>query len=253
MVAGLVLFRLLHYKFIISRNNNHHGFQKSFKSHQFFKMNLRIFHFCSLFYIMGALSATSQTLNWGSLTNSTIVDSHGTPLDPLTNTYQFQLVSFDSSFVPSESNISSWSSSARVLDSAQFSYNSTDLGYFTGTKNIQDVSNYTSMFEGLTAYLMISNATKSEYFLATTSDGSWKFPLKDTGCCPTGTTTWSVSNLGIDTPIWGSQMTQHGGGIYDGSAGPYDIQLHAVPEPSASLLILLGSCLMLLGRRRQQI
>ena len=202
---------------------------------------------------MGFLSAESQTLNWGSLSNSTIVDSQGAPLDPLNNTFLFQLVSFDSAFLPSESNISDWSSSARVFASAQYSYNSTDLGYFTNTTNIQDVSDYASMFEGLTAYLMISNAAGTEYFLATTSNDAWKFPALDPGCCATGTTTWSVSNLGSDTPIWGSQGTQHGGGVYDGSGGPYDIQLHAVPEPSGSLLVLLGINLVLLRRRRKQV
>lgn len=218
-----------------------------------FKMKLKIFNFIGLFLVVGMSSAKSQTLNWGSLTNSTIVDSHGAPLDPLNNTYLFYLVSFDQVFTPSESNISDWSSSARVFASAQYSYNSTDLGYFTNTTNIQDVSNYASMFEGLTAYLMISNAAGTEYFLATTSNDAWKFPVMDPGCCPTGTTTWSVSNLGSDTPIWGSQDTQHGGGIYDGSGGPYDIQLHAVPEPSGSLLVILGIGLASLRRRRRYV
>jgi hypothetical protein len=216
-------------------------------------MKLRIFNFIGLFLVIGILSARSQTLNWGSLTNSTIVDSQGNALDPLNNTYLFQLVSFDQAFTPDESNINDWLSSARVFASAQYSYNSTDLGYFTNSTNLQDVPNYAAMFEGLTAYLMVSNAAGTEYFLATTSNDTWEFPALDPGCCPTGVATWSVSDLGMDTPIWGSQGTQHGGGIFDGSGGPYDLQLHAVPEPSGSLLVLLGGGLAILRRRRQHV
>jgi hypothetical protein len=216
-------------------------------------MKLRISKFIGLFFVIGTLSSHSQTLDWGSLTNSTIVDSQGIPLDPLNNAFIFQLVSFDMSFTPSQSNIGDWSSSARVFASAQYSYNSTDLGYFTDTQNIQDVANYTTLFEGFTAYLMIRNAAGTEFFLATTSDGSWRFPTNDTGCCPTGTTTWSVSNLGTDTPIWGSQGTSHGGGDYDGSGGPYDIQLHTIPEMSTTLIVIFGGCLALLHRQRKQV
>jgi hypothetical protein len=216
-------------------------------------MKLRIPKLIGLLFALGTLSGHSQTLDWGSLTNSTIVDSQGILLDPLNDSFLFQLVSFDPLFIPSESNISDWSSSARVFASAQYSYNSTDLGYFTDTQNIQDVANYTTHFQGLTAYLMISNAAQTEYFLATTSGGEWTFPTIEAGCCPTGITTWSVSNLGTDTPIWGSQGTQHGGGIFDGSGGPYDLQLHAVPEPSASMIIITGCGLALLRRHRKQV
>lgn len=210
-------------------------------------MKLRIPKLIGLFFLIGTLSGNSQTLNWGSLTNSTIVDSQGAALD---NTYLIQIGAFDTTFIPNGSNIAQWTDHWHAFDTADYSYNTTDLGYFTGTENLQNVTNYSSMFEGLTAYLLIRNTAKTEYFLATTeSTAEWKFPALDTGCCPTGTTTWSVSNLAPDTPIWGGHDDKEGGGDYV-APGPFDLQTHAVPEPSVSLIAMLGCGFALMRRRR---
>ncbi len=187
----------------------------------------------------------SQTLNWGSLTNSTIVDSQGTPLD---NTFVFEIGAFDPSFTPTQSNIGQWSNHWHAFDAASYAYNPTDLGYFTGTENLQNVSNYSSMFEGLSAFLWVRNSGSTEEFLATTS--SWSFPALDTGCCPTDVTTWSVSDLVADVPIWGGHDDLHGGGNYT-APGPFDLQTHAVPEPGSCILTLVGCGILLLHRRRR--
>lgn len=207
-------------------------------------MNVRILYFVALLLAFGS-SARSQTLNWASLTQSTIVDSQGAPLD---NTFLFQLGTFDVGFDPTQASPGDWSAHWRVFDTAAYSNDPINLGYFTGTVNVQEVQDYV-MFEGLQAYLWIRNTADTEYFLASAS--SWTFPVLDPDCCPIGEVTqWSVSNLGTDDPIWGSQLDNHGGGTYDGSGGPYDLQTHVVPESASSLLALLGGGLALIRRRR---
>lgn len=199
-------------------------------------------------------SASSQTLNWSSLTGSQIVDSQGAALD---NTYIFELGAFDVGFTPNDSNLGDWGSEWHVFDTAAYSYNSQAGGYFTGTANLQDVADYDSIFQGLSAYIWIRNTSNTEYFLATATAkqgvAAWKFPTLDPNCCANGdVTTWSVSNLGTDTPVWGSQLDHHSGGVYDGAGGPYDLQTHVVPEPSGSVLALLGGCICLIRRRKQE-
>lgn len=211
-------------------------------------MNTHILKLVALLLAFGVSSARSQTLDWGSLTQSTIVDSQGDPLD---TTFLFQLGTFDVDFTPTQSNLGEWSANWRVFDTAAYSNDPINLGYFTGTENVQTVSNYESMFEGLQAYLWIRNTADTEYLLVTTSSVKWVFPALVEDCCPNGEVTqWSVSDLGSDVPIWGSQLDNHGGGIYDGSGGPYDLQTHVVPESSSSMLALLGGCLALVRRRR---
>ena len=201
----------------------------------------------ALTFLLGVASAHSQTLNWASLTQSEIVDSQGVALDE--NTFVFELGAFDATFVPDQQNIGQWLDHWHVFDTADYSYDSgSATSYFTATENVQNVANYTTMFQGLQGFLWIRNSSGTEYFLANAAQ--WLFPTLDPGCCKNGeVTTWSVSNLDDDEPIWGSQGDHHGGGEYD-APGPYDIQTHAVPEAGSSLLALLGCGLVMLRRRR---
>ncbi|MEO5915833.1 MAG: hypothetical protein ABIS50_16475 [Luteolibacter sp.] len=204
---------------------------------------------CSLIFLLGAATAYSQTLNWASLTESDIVNSHGDPLD---NTYLFELGAFTDGFVPDETNVGSWETEWHVFDTAVYSYNPVDLGYFTGTQDVQSVSGYTSMFQGLKAYLWIHNTTDTEHFLASTSSDIWKFPTLQPGCCPNGEgPTWSVSNLNSDNPIWGGQSGHEGTGEHSVS-GPFEIQTYVVPETGSSLLALLGIGFAVSRRRRNE-
>ncbi len=212
-------------------------------------MKARIFPLIALTILLGAASARSQTLNWSSLTGSTIVDSQGAPIDQ--NTYVFELGAFEAGFTPEESNLSEWIANWRVFDTSAYAYDqTTSTSYFTGTENVQNVPAYVSMFQGLSAYLFVRNNTNTEFFLARPSNpNAWKFPLLDPGCCPNGeVTTWSVSNLTTDTPIWGTQGGVEGGGI--GTFGNYDLQTYAVPESSTSLLLIIGGSWLLVRRRR---
>lgn len=201
----------------------------------------------ALLMFLGMATARSQTLNWASLTQSDIVDSYGDALD---NTFVIQLGAFTEGFEPDTDNIGSWSTNWRVFDTADYSYSPEQLGYFTGTMDVQDVPSYSSLFAGLKAYIWIRNSSDTEYFLASTSSGKWEFPALDPDCCPNGeVTTWSVSDLNTDSPVWGAQLGIQGGG--ESTAPSYfDIQTHAVPEPTFSLLLLLGSSFVMIRRRR---
>ena len=202
---------------------------------------------CCLIFLLAAVKVQSQTLNWASLTGSEIVDSHGDPLD---GSFIFELGAFTNGFVPDETNIGSWETQWHVFDTAEYSYTPGGLGYFTGTQDVQNVPAYSSMFEGLRAYIWIRNDTNTEHFLATTSSELWKFPLLVPGCCPNGEgATWSVSDLNADAPVWGGQMGNEGFGDHFVS-GSFDIQTYVVPETSSSLLTMLGLGLCIVRRRR---
>lgn len=215
-------------------------------------MNSIFFKLLSLVFLLGTMAVRSQTVNWGSLTGSDIVDSQGQALD---NTFIFQLGAFEAGFIPDQTNINLWDEKWRVFDTANYSNSLSSGGYFTGTQDLQDVASYSSMFAGLTAYLWIRNDTLTEHFLSTSTDkpgaAEWKFPTLDAGCCPnSGVTTWSVSNFGSDVPIWGSQGSQIGGGDFT-APGPFDIRTHVVPEPTSAVFVaLFGFYAAMLRRRR---
>jgi hypothetical protein len=199
----------------------------------------------ALLLLLGAGSAHSQTLNWASQTESSIVDSEGNALD---NSFLFQLGTFEETFIPDETNVGQWFDNWRVFDTASYVYDPVnDWSNFSGTENVHDVANYTTRFEGLKGYIWIRNTENTEYFLA--SADSWTFPTFNPTCCSNGElpTTWSVTQIG--TPIWGSDLDSHGGGNYV-AEGPFDIQTHTVPETGASLLVLISCGMAVLRRRR---
>lgn len=201
--------------------------------------------------LLGAMTARSQTVNWGSATESGIVDSHGDPLD---EDFVFELGAFGAGFIPNAMNFGDWAANWTIFDTAAYSYSSETGAYFTGTRDAQTVGSYSSVFEGIDAYLWIRNGDQSENFLATSNTtlgaADWVFPTLDPGCCPNGdVTTWSVSNLGSGVPIWGSQRDEHGGGEFT-APGPFDLQTHAIPEPSGLLLLMMGCGFLVIRRRR---
>ncbi len=206
--------------------------------------------------MLAASTGHAQTINWSSLTQSTIVDSQGNPLD---GTYVFELGAFNASFVPTDANLAQWAANWHAFDTGAYAYDPPTGSYFTGSESAQNVTNYPSIFEGMAAFVWIRNTTFTETFLASAgpqtgppATAAWVFPALDPGCCPNGeVTTWSVSNFGGDTPTYGSQLGNDSSGVFVPSTGsPYDIQLHVVPEPSALVLIATFSSLILLRRRR---
>ena len=202
--------------------------------------------------LLGSMAerALSQTLEWGSAAFSDLSDSEGNELD---SSFVFELGAFDVGFDPTAYNVDDWFANWNVFDTA--SYNAGN-GVFTGTEQVQNVTNYESLFEGLNAYIWVRNDTVSgadtEWFLGRKSTGlnAWVFPDLDPGCCPNGEVIqWSITALGAETPVWGNQTGTPGGGDYPDN-GIYDLQTHAVPEPASAMLVLLGACVCFFRRRR---
>ena len=203
-----------------------------------------------MLFLVSAMETKAQTLEWGSAVFSDLVDSHGEELD---DSFVFELGTFDVGFTPTDSNYGDWFANWRVFDTASYSAAN---GYFTSTIDVQGVSDYDSLFEGMSAYIWVRNdstpGTNTEWFLGRKSVGpeAWVFPDLDPDCCPTGEVTqWSITSLGGEPPVWGNQGGVLGGG--DSSVGgPFDLQTHVVPEPGSALLFLLGSGLCLFRHRR---
>lgn len=199
--------------------------------------------------------AQAQTLEWGSEVFSDLADSDGHALD---NTFVFELGTFETGFVPDETNVNLWFENWLAFDRATFSPLN---GYFTSTVNMQDdgtsdspyLTSGAPSFEGLSAYLWVRNddnpAPGSEWLL--TRADSWVFPDAVPGCCANGVPTqWSISDLdGGDVPLWGSQGGVTGFGEKS-ATGPYELQTYTfVPEPSSVTLAGLAGCLLLRRRR----
>jgi hypothetical protein len=76
------------------------------------------------------------------------------------------------------------------------------------------------------------------------------FPDLDPGCCPNGDVTqWSLSALGSETPVWGNQGGNLGGGEFS-VTGNFELQTHVVPEPASPLMALMAASVGILRRRR---
>ncbi|RYD81839.1 MAG: hypothetical protein EOP84_10355 [Verrucomicrobiaceae bacterium] len=211
----------------------------------------------ALALLLGCTSAYSQTLNWGSLIGSEIVNSDGQEIDSdgvgLQNAFLFQLGAFQDGFIPDDTNVSQWLDNWHVYDSASLFNNGDGTSQFLGSKDVHDYRNpgdsqlndYPSVFEGLKGYIWVRNTAGTEYFLA--SAGTWTFPTLQE-CCPSGgTVDWSVSDVIV--PVWGSAGDNHGGGTYTGM-GPYDIQTHSVPEVGSAFFALFACGMTVLRRRR---
>lgn len=205
--------------------------------------------------LLGATAAHSQTLDWGNEVFDYLTDSSGAALN---NTYVFELGAFDAGFTPTVSNVNDWVSHWNVFDRATFSES---LGYFAssvqmtadGGSNSAWLTPGFGSFEGLSAYLFIRNGDLpvplAEWLLARSS--TWVFPTVDPECCPSGLPIqWSVSDLESDTPVFGGQSGNQGGGSVS-SPGNSSLQTHTfVPEPTAALLVALGGLAAIARRRR---
>jgi hypothetical protein len=215
-------------------------------------------HLAKCIAIMTALTAVSrgQTINWGSEVSSVVVNSKGAALD---KSYVFELGAFRSGFTPDKSNIGDWYLNWNAFDQA--AYNK-DFGYFTSSAMMEDDGSSSSAyrtpgapsFEGLEGYLWIRNNEKqgvgTEWLLARAGD--WIFPKATPGCCDNGLPIdWSVSDLtSKDTPIYGSQGGTPGPGA-SAVTGYFTLQTYTfAPEPSSSLLLVLGGLSLALKRRR---
>ena len=170
-------------------------------------MNFKILRCIALWLALAGLGQ-AQTIDWGSPVWSQLLDSSGAAL--ASGSYAFELGTFGS-FVPTDSNISSWSANWKPFDQA--SYSQTD-GYFGSSATMNPSTGVSSNsiggstnFAGQSAYLFVRNttgdpagsfATSGQYLLA--RNASWTFPVlassPNPGCCDNALPIeWSVSDL----------------------------------------------------------
>ncbi|MEY3897400.1 MAG: hypothetical protein RLZZ214_2921 [Verrucomicrobiota bacterium] len=205
------------------------------------------------FCTVAATSIQAQTLNWGNEVFGDLSDSNGGELD---NTFVFELGSFFSGFVPTESNVDLWVSNWQVFDRA--SYNP-DIEYFTSTvyvRNDVTSSNPTAStlsFAGLDAYIWVrndDNPVEGTEWLLTRAD-NWTFPVVGGDCCNTDVVEWAVSDLDpTNVPVWGRQNDLPGSGEFT-STGTTGLQTFTfVPEPSSALLAAVAGGFAVFRRRR---
>lgn len=212
--------------------------------------------------------AHATTVSWFSEIISDFRDSNGNPLD---ETYTIQLGFFedvlDQPFTPGTDNVTEWVQQWRVFDQASLNLGEAG-GYFSAEANVNadgtSSSPYANLglnFQGQEAYIWIRKGDEpvpgTEWFLA--GAPSWTFPNGSDNCCdPTPPVQWSISDLYPETgssvtPVWGSQSGLIGSGSYTQTDSGYTLQTFTfVPEPSAFLLTLTGTCLLLLRRRRAE-
>lgn len=217
--------------------------------------------------VFGALcisrSDAQTTIEWGA-SGSPLIDSDGDAID---DNFVFELGAFALDFDPNESNVGQWLTHWRVFDRLIYD---TIFGFSTSSSTI--LSDGTSdspfassdpafNFSGLDAYVWVRNGflvdnkpvPGSEWFLARAE--IWSFPAESENCCETAFIEWSTSDLtSTDVPKWGRQGNVTGGeGVFNFTPNESfnGIQTHTfIPEPSSSLLLMLGGAGLVLIRRR---
>jgi hypothetical protein len=181
--------------------------------------------------------AGAQTIQWGSSMFTTFEDSQGVTLDA---SYNFELGTFDNSFVPTLFNVDDWASNWRVFDTAV--YNAA-LGVFSSTADMTPSGGSASPtgdasfdFQNLQAYIWIYNfntpGPDTEWHLAAHND--WIFPEALEECCNNQPPVqWEINQtVEPDDPI---------------------TTVPVVPEPSGALLVSIIGVLAILRRRRTRV
>ena len=202
----------------------------------------------------------AQTLNWGNTINPEGIpgftemsyDSHAVAIDQTGTTFTFELGVFTGGFAPDDSNVDMWGLNWQPLQATTYS---PTLNYFTAGYELVAAD---ASLEGSRGYIWVYNNTAgdetSEWFLATgeieadltPSDNNWLIPkYEDTLNFPYN---WRLSTA--NTPVWGGLNSVPSiYGIQNVDPVLYELQTFAVPEPSATGLVLLGT-LLLMRRRR---
>ena len=178
----------------------------SLKSLPTILMYAKLLRCITLWFVLAGLGH-AQTINWGSPVWSNLLDSTGATL--ASDSYAFELGTFGS-FVPTDSNITSWSANWKAFDQASYS---PAAGYFGSSATMNPTTGLSSNsiggstdFAGQSAYLFVRNtegtngafSTSGEYLLA--RNASWTFPVlassPNPGCCDNALPLeWSVSDL----------------------------------------------------------
>jgi hypothetical protein len=220
---------------------------------------------CFVASAMLALGGVSQgqniTIEWGGIAplDNTFVNSDGVELGVgIGESFIFELGAFANSFDPSLNEPGDWFSNWMVFDRADYdpanlSFSGSAVMQLDGTSNSPDASPLGASFAGLDAYLWVYKGTDpvpgSEWLLVRAS--SWTFPTPGEECCPGDKLQWSISDLtATDTPVWGNQGGQLGGGVNYTPTDDFTLQTHTfIPEPSSFLFTLMASGLLFVRRR----
>lgn len=208
------------------------------------------------------IASDTNRLQWGSLEESTIVDSYGNSLPA--DKFTFDLGAFVGGFTPDDSNVSQWATNWRVFDRAKYVFNDlTGMAEFASEYTMYNNTFFNSHngYEDVgfsrDAYIWVYNQQTaepgSEWFLARAT--TWIFPTLSEVCCDNNLSIqWSMGDLedaGV-TPIWGSQFDQEGSGVRSGFNSGADLQTFTfIPEPSSALLVAIAGIMGALRRSRQ--
>ena len=218
-----------------------------------------------------ALAQSPIEVDWGTGIAgpvSVLTTSTGGAITPAD--FDIQIGTFDAGFTPDSGNIDMWLANWNIFDAITvgdadpndtFS-SSGGLGGFQGTAFLQadGTSDSEDTISGdvfpadSQAYIFIRDSDvpegDSEWLLVTSETGNvWEFPEAGAGQ-ENQVVTFSL--LDADTAIFGGVNDTVGEGLFDPNApDEFVLRTHTfVPEPSVSLLVV-ASCLSLLGRRRR--
>ena len=191
-------------------------------------------------------AATFQSVNFESSELDDLKDSSGADL---TDSFLFQIGSFQTGFTPTADNTMDWEANWLVFDQAAFAPSPPLIGFSgsiatDGTTESTHVNADTSHnFFEQDAWLWVYNTT---------------FPASDAeDCCPgTLPIDWALSDFSVETPVWGSRNGNKGAGTFTDpdSLSEYELQTYAIPEPGTLLFAgaALAAVLLVLGSFRKR-
>jgi len=223
----------------------------------------------------------AQTLEWGMGVGAPLINSNGVGWfdkdgdawidedgDGIHDRFVFELGAFPLNFDPNEYDVGEWLTHWRVFDrlviDPVFGLSTSSIYIPLDVTSESQYASDQNSFAGLPAYMWIRAGGDlpvpgSEWFLARAEN--WTFPLVGGDCCGIEFIEWSISDLtpaseqtSGDVPKWGLQNNVSGGeGVFSftPNEGFDGIQTHTfIPEPSSSLLLMLGAAGLVLTRRR---
>lgn len=227
--------------------------------------------------LQAQLGDVGSQIDWGtSVLPQTFLNSSGSGFDIADPSVDIELGAFTPGFVPTIDNLNDWIANWQVFDAINVGdEDSADTRFTTGlsaprfagtdflladqTSSSGDaqVSSANTFAIGQQAYVFIRDSDQpvpgAEWLLYTNEDpvDAWTFPAGSDGQQAGIPLSWVLQEA--DTAVIGSINTNTvGGGEFTDPGGDFDFQTHTfVPEPSAALLLMLGS-LGLVGRRHRK-
>lgn len=218
-------------------------------------------------------STEAVTIHWVSAAEDFVYESDGTLAS--SGDFNFELGTFADGFVPTDTNLASWQANWHLLDIGTYS---SVTGRFAGTVSLLDTpapdgsilngdaSDPASFFFGKDAFIWVYNQNTTidgtlEWNLLTNPNGdgsdpatAWSFPTAIDSGPHTAVHEFALSDLGVianfGEETGGGTITTGGGEFTSAPTGTYGLQTFTIPEPSSSLLALLGLLALITQRRR---